>query len=136
MAMDIGYRVRRIERVVTPGGQPVEALLSDGERRLSAGDDAERTTGQAGVRARDLDMPTGMIAFVLGSVVPDGWLECDGRELWGPSYPRLRTQIGAQFGQPTNGGNFRLPGYADLSAAGSPLYVLAAGGHGRWIVRT
>jgi len=59
----------------------------------------------------ELCMHPGMIVYLGGSAIPDGWLECDGSQVNQDDYPALYAAIGATFGAapPTQ---FTLPNLA------------------------
>jgi len=42
-------------------------------------------------------------------VEPEGWLECDGREVLRADYPELFEAIGIKWGAPSDGTKFKLP---------------------------
>jgi hypothetical protein len=58
-------------------------------------------TGSTGV-------PAGAILPFAGTVIPSGWLECDGRSVDKTAYPDLFTAIGTTYGG-DGAPNFRLP---------------------------
>lgn len=51
----------------------------------------------------------GEIKMWAGSVIPDGWLLCDGSEVSKKSYPNLWGAIGNLWGTPASSSNFVLP---------------------------
>ena len=50
----------------------------------------------------------GQIFMFAGSVVPDGWLECDGAEIDRTTYARLFSVLGTSYGS-TSGSTFKIP---------------------------
>ncbi len=63
-----------------------------------------------------MNVPVGSIQEFVGSSIPFGWFECDGRELSVKLYPKLFNVIGNSFGG--DGVNtFNLPNISDVSYA-------------------
>lgn len=56
-------------------------------------------------------IPAGSVAPFSGSVVPDGWLLCDGREVSRSLYLNLFSAVGIAHGQGDNSTTFNLPDY-------------------------
>ncbi|MGR0185424.1 tail fiber protein [Azospirillum aestuarii] len=63
-------------------------------------------------------VPAGSMTMYAGSIVPDGWLECDGREVGQDEYPNLFEAIYDTWG-PIDGGTFKLPDMRGFFAIGA-----------------
>lgn len=72
-------------------------------------------------------MPTGMLISFAGSVAPDGWLLCDGREVSKTTYAKLYAVIGSTYGTAVDTvRNFVLPDLRGRNIVGtSGSYPLA-----------
>lgn len=55
----------------------------------------------------------GEVKTYTGSVVPDGWLLCDGSEISRNHYPELFKVIGTTYGSGDGISTFELPEYTD-----------------------
>lgn len=56
-------------------------------------------------------IPAGSVAPFSGSVVPDGWLLCDGSAISRTTYPNLFSALGTAHGQGDGSTTFNLPDY-------------------------
>lgn len=54
-------------------------------------------------------VPSGAVSFFAMSIAPDGWLECDGREVQRDVYPKLFSAIGETYGAGDGTTTFMLP---------------------------
>ena len=53
--------------------------------------------------------PVGAVVCFAGTVVPDGWLLCDGREVSKTTYAELYSTLGNIYGNPIDNSKFKLP---------------------------
>lgn len=69
-------------------------------------------------------VPVGMIAPYAGSLIPSGWLECDGQTLASSDYPELYAAISPLYKPP--GPNFRVPDMrqSTTSTLGFVTYII------------
>jgi len=56
-------------------------------------------------------LPVGMIVPQATTVVPNGWLLCDGREVSRATYPQLFAALGTTYGNGDGSTSFNLPDY-------------------------
>jgi len=54
-------------------------------------------------------VPAGVVAPFAGSSAPDGWLLCNGADVYKASYPDLYSVLGTTYGTPGDALKFRLP---------------------------
>lgn len=69
--------------------------------------------------------PTGVVELFGGTVIPQGWLVCDGSSVSRTIYPALWQLIGISFGAPSDTSTFKLP---DLRGR-TPVGYAKSGGH-------
>lgn len=53
--------------------------------------------------------PAGVVQMYAGTVIPDGWLQCNGAQVAIEDYPQLYAAIGDTYGIAVTDGNFVLP---------------------------
>jgi len=72
--------------------------------------------------------PVGLIVSFAGGGAPDGWLECDGREISRSAYADLFSVIATTYGIGNGSTTFNLPNIADrfLLGKGTTFSVLGA----------
>lgn len=75
-------------------------------------------------------IPTGTVIYRMSTVVPSGWLACDGQEVSRVTYALLFSIIGTTFGTGNGTTTFNLPNLQDrfLYGKGSTSTVGSAGG--------
>lgn len=54
-------------------------------------------------------LPVGIVVWQPTTVIPNGWLYCDGREIERAAYPQLLAVIGTTFGNGNGSTTFNLP---------------------------
>lgn len=64
----------------------------------------------------------GFIETFAGSVVPTGWLACDGSAISRTDYADLFAAIGTTYGSGDGSTTFNIPDYTELKHAGLPDY--------------
>ena len=63
-------------------------------------------------------MPVGVVLPYVSSDAPDGWLNCQGQELYRGDYPNLFAVIGTTYGTGDGSTTFRLPNLAGRVVVG------------------
>lgn len=53
--------------------------------------------------------PAGIVQMYAGTVIPEGWLQCNGAQVAIEDYPQLYAAIGDTYGTAVTNGNFVLP---------------------------
>jgi microcystin-dependent protein len=54
-------------------------------------------------------VPAGVVSPFAGAAAPDGWLLCNGAEVYKASYPDLYSVLGTSYGTPADTLKFKLP---------------------------
>ena len=93
-----------------------ETSLTDAQKRLSIAEKLLIQINQVNaVQAQQIVflgatlVPAGTIIAYSSETVPEGYLECDGRQVLRADYPRLFAVIGSAFGQGDGASTFHLP---------------------------
>lgn len=73
-------------------------------------------------------IPTGAIILYPSLGIPDGWLECDGREINSNDYPELFSILQYNYSSVSSGYLFRLPDLRGLTVRGLDHDTTSSGG--------
>jgi hypothetical protein len=71
--------------------------------------DTYQFSEEAQTAFRRLIPPNGAVIMFAGTLVPIGWLECDGRALSRDEYPDLFERIGTVYGNGDGSTTFNIP---------------------------
>jgi len=105
------FRVGYDKSVTVPKGAILHLLGQFKDSLGSVGSKGQVLTAQGGAKSPQWEdaVPAGVIQFYAGLGVPDGWLECDGREVSEEAYPDLFAALGTAWGPGSSGDTFNLP---------------------------